>query len=170
MKRAFVQEGHFQGRKVFRVQPGRQEVDRSLAAILDLQPERLDAALVEVDAEDGSGFVRAGDRRRDPNAVVGLGHRPRAQRLVVDRRRPLEGRGASPGQQEQSEADGSHGSPRQLGANALSAGHRRSSCSMTDTFWSVRLTLGTRSQSRTSSWLSEYGLGSKNITARKPSV
>ena len=51
MKRASVQESYFQGRKIFRVQPGRQEVDRSLAGILDLQPERLDAALVEVDAD-----------------------------------------------------------------------------------------------------------------------
>jgi hypothetical protein len=170
VERALVQKGDFERREIFRVQPGRQEVERSLAVVLDLQPERLDAVPVEVDAENGSGFVLAGDRRRDPNAVVGLGLRPRAQRPVVDRRRPLEGGGASPGQQEQSEADGGHGSPRQRGAKTTSAGHRRSSRSTTGAFRSVGLALGTRSQSRTSTWLGGYGLGSKNITARKPSV
>ena len=75
--------------------PGRQEVNRSLAAILNLQPERLDAALVEVDAEDGAGFVPLGTaaETRMPSSVLVTA---RARRAVVEWRRPLEGEAQPP--------------------------------------------------------------------------
>ncbi len=81
---AAVHVGHLERREVLRVGADGCVTGHRVARVLDLQPDGLDALVVEVDAEDPLGLVAPGNGRGDVDRSVGLAFGAREEGAGVD--------------------------------------------------------------------------------------
>ena len=67
---AAIHVGNLQRREVFRVGADRRVAGEGIATVFHLQPDRLDALVVEIEAEDAGGFVAPGNGCGDVDRPV----------------------------------------------------------------------------------------------------
>ena len=94
-----VKRRNFERGQIVFIQAYGQERHASRRLVLNLEPYRLDALIVQANAEDRPGLLRTRDGRGNGNAVVGLRLRSLFERHLIQRLRFETGR-ASAEQQE----------------------------------------------------------------------